>query len=104
MVDSKSRDLPADRVQDTEWQRPYQDSPGPDTLAQTPEPFSPERKHDSPGKVPVQPPAEPPNPNPVHIPPATPQPGDLPASNPDVVGSGAVGEEALNRARPTERA
>ena len=82
---------------DTEWQRPYQDSPGPDTLAQTPAPFAPERKHDSPGKIPMQPPAEPPNPNPVHVPSTSPTPGDLPSSNPDV-----VGEQALDKSRPTE--
>ena len=82
---------------DTEWQRPYQDSPGPDTLAQTPGPFEPERKHDSPGKIPMQPPAEPPNPNPVHVPSTPPTPGDLPSSNPDV-----VGERALNDSRPKE--
>ena len=70
--------------EDTEWQRPYQDSPGPDTLAQTPDPLNP-KPDDSPGKVPNQPPAEPPNPNPVQVPPGGPQPGDLPASNPDVV-------------------
>lgn len=96
----------ADTRVDTEWERPYQDSPGPDTLAQTPEPFAPERKHDSPGKAPVNPPAEPPNPNPIHIPPGSPNPGDLPGSNPDVVSrriagdlkNEVVGEEALNEA------
>jgi hypothetical protein len=108
----------AEKIQDTEWQRPYQDSPGPDTLAQTPEPFEPQREGDSPGKVPNTPPAEPPNPNPVHVPPGGPQPGDLPASNPDVIATDLgedsdedpeenpagnladpiVGEEALDRA------
>ena len=53
--------------------------------AHTPEPATPEREHDSPGKIPVQPPAEPPNPNPVHIPTTPPTPGGLPGSNPDVV-------------------
>lgn len=66
---------------DTEWRRPYQDSPGTDTLAQTPEPVAPE----PPNKVPIDPPNEPPSPNPVHIPPAPVRPGDLPASNPDVL-------------------
>ena len=66
---------------DTEWRRPYQDSPGADTLAQTPEPVTPE----PPNKVPIDPPNEPPSPNPVHVPPAPVRPGDLPASNPDVL-------------------
>lgn len=101
MFNLNSRDLRTSEIQDTEWQRPYQDSPGPDTLAQTPDPLHPD-KHGSPGKIPVQPPAEPPSPNPVHIPPATPLPGDLPASNPDVVGSGEIGEEALDRAPAKE--
>lgn len=88
------------KPQDTEWQRPYQDTPGPDTLAQTPDPLHPQREGDSPGKVPQQPPAEPPNPNPVIIPPGGPQPGDLPASNPDVVAEEETRNPAGNLREP----
>lgn len=50
-------------------------------LAQTPEPV-PDRDGE-PHRVPAEPPPEPPDPNPVHVPPGGPQPAELPSGKPD---------------------